>query len=175
MRLSVVTPPTGQVVSVVELRAHARLDDWNDAADLTAKIAAAVARVEALTGRALLTRTVREVARAWPTSGLYAVGMAPLVALTSATVGGVDLTSSVVTIGDQLVLEAPPSGVVDLVYSCGYGGAANVPADLRHAALMLAAHWARNREPVEPMTQQSMEELPHGVSDALQPYLRWFV
>lgn len=179
MRVDVVSPPALPAVSIAELQAHARLDDTGDDADLLAKIAAAVEYVEASTGRALVTRTVRETMLGFPDSGRASLAVSPAISVASITVDGTALAASAYSLaGDTLSI---PGGVdaasaVVVTYTAGYGASpAAVPADLRQAVLMLAAHWLRSREGVTVENDQALTELPHSVAAILARRGRFFL
>lgn len=179
MRVDVVQPPALPAVSVAELQAHARLDDTGDDADLLAKIAAAIDYVEAQTGRALVTRTVRESGQGWPESGRALLAVSPVISVSSVTVDGQALAASAYFLaGDTLVI---PGGVdaaskVVVEYLAGYGASpASAPADLRQAVLMVAAHWLRSREGVTVEGDQVLTELPHSVTAILARRGRFFL
>ncbi|MEL6623750.1 MAG: head-tail connector protein, partial [Pseudomonadota bacterium] len=56
-----------------------------------------------------------------------------------------------------------------IAFRAGFGATAeDVPAPIRHALLMLIAHWFENREPVS--FGQSASRIPDAVSDLLKPY-----
>jgi uncharacterized phiE125 gp8 family phage protein len=48
--------------------------------------------------------------------------------------------------GDAVLLAEPLSGEISIDYTAGYGGAAEVPADLKQAVLTLVAYWYENRD-----------------------------
>lgn len=177
MRVDVVTPPALPAVSVDELRVHARLDDTGDDVDLITKIEAAIQYVEQATGRALITRTVRETSDGWPESGKQLLAVAPVQAVASVTVNGTVLTTSAYTqVGDNLIISGGATGSVVVTYTAGYGSTpASVPADLRQAVLMVAAHWLRTREGVTVEGDQVLTELPHSVTAVLGRRGRFFL
>lgn len=57
---------------------------------------------------------------------------------------------------------------VQITYLAGYGGAANVPTQARHAVKLLVGHWYANREAVGNVGQS----IPVGVPALLEP-LKW--
>ena len=60
---------------------------------------------------------------------------------------------------------------IEIAFVAGYGAAAaDVPAPIRQAILLLVAHWHEHREPVA--IGDADAPVPPTVSDLLQPY-RW--
>jgi uncharacterized phiE125 gp8 family phage protein len=60
---------------------------------------------------------------------------------------------------------------IEVAFTAGFGAdASDVPATIRHALLLLVAHWYENREPVEIGT--GVNAVPAMVSDLLAPYRR---
>lgn len=179
MRVDVVTPPAMPAISLQELQVHARLDDTGDDADLLAKIDAATAYVEQQTGRALVARTVRESGSAFPTSGRALLAVAPVISISSVTVDGTALASTAYSLaGDTLVIPGgvDPASIVVVTYQAGYGSTpASVPADLRQAVLLIAAHWLRSREGVTIENDQALTELPHSAAAILARRGRFFL
>ena len=58
---------------------------------------------------------------------------------------------------------------IEIAFSAGYGNAAaDVPAPIRQAILILVAHWHEHRSPLEHGAQP--EPLPTMVSELLAPY-----
>jgi uncharacterized phiE125 gp8 family phage protein len=58
---------------------------------------------------------------------------------------------------------------IEIDFTAGYGAAAaNVPAPLRQALLLLIAHWYENREPIAVGAAEMV--MPSPVSDLIEPY-----
>lgn len=62
-------------------------------------------------------------------------------------------------------------GSVRIQFTAGYE---KVPASIKHAALLLIAHWYENREAVT-IDLKGMAPLPVAVDALLYPYRNWFV
>lgn len=78
----------------------------------------------------------------------------------------------------RLVLKSATPSVVtrsfnafEVAFTAGYGDdAADVPEPIRHAILLLVAHWFERREPVE--LGAGPQEVPAIVAGLLHPYRR---
>jgi uncharacterized phiE125 gp8 family phage protein len=154
------TDPTGDPFTAADLRAFARLDDYDDDANLTAAIKAAVSFVERELCIALLPQTwTATIEGAFPLGG-YIPQRRPFGAITSITTVRHDADDEAWVTGDYLVR---PGGVVSalnserkrlgehdwvsLVYTAGWANAAAIPSSLLHALKIIAheyAVWARD-------------------------------
>ena len=160
----VVTPPSGWAVTLGELRGHLEMgDDTAHDATLLGALASATDVVERITGRALLTQTLRLVLPAF----------APVIYLPRAPVQSVSSIAYVDSAGVTQTLDptdylaalsdgwrpsvAPAYGkcwpgtrcqreAVLVTYVAGYGGHNDVPWGIRHALKMLVAAWFSTRE-----------------------------
>lgn len=152
MPLTLTTPPAIEPVTLAEAKAHLKLDTDADDALITTLIAAARARAEWHTGRALITQSWTLWLDAWPQ--VIALPLPPLQAVTSVTTYGRDGAAHVLdastyfvdTIAGRIALKdghAPPTDLrrlnaVAVAFTAGYGSAAaDVPAPLREAILEL--------------------------------------
>jgi uncharacterized phiE125 gp8 family phage protein len=62
-----------------------------------------------------------------------------------------------------------PANGIEIAFTAGYGPvAADVPAPIRQAILLLIAHWYEHRSPLEDGIHT--EPLPNMVSELLAPY-----
>jgi uncharacterized phiE125 gp8 family phage protein len=62
------------------------------------------------------------------------------------------------------------TGTVRVRYTAGYASAAQVPAPIRQAVLLLVGHWFDNGEAA---SGSAMVSLPYGVEHLLSPYRIW--
>ena len=161
MGLKLLTPPEALPVSLDELKLHVRVDtdDFDD--DLTLKLEAAVRHVEEITRRALITQE-------WKLSlPRFPYGDRELV-LPKGSLQAVSEITYLDAVGERVTLDeddyvvssaTEPARIVpafatfwpiarrmldsvQITFTCGFGdGAADVPADLRHAILLFAG-WA---------------------------------
>lgn len=173
MALRLITSPAAEPVTLTEAKAQLRVTFSDDDALITNCIAAARARCELVTGRALITQTWQLELSEWPYAPMAKASLRnavfipkpPLASITSvkyigeddiehALVSGVDYVSQ---IADPCSYVAPASGAIwpivaeipnaiRIRYVCGYGNSgASVPPDLRCGMLMLIDHMYRNR------------------------------
>ena len=168
MNLELVTAPTALPVDAEAFRRHAWEVYDQDAEDdtyLEELLERATAHVETITNRRLVSQTWRGYLDAWP-SGNGPIGL-PFGRVASVTrfnwMGDdavdhtlVENTHYAVSVAGWFPKVVPiggwPAGslfVVDPIrveFVAGFGAAAAVPADLKSAILILAAHWYKNRE-----------------------------
>lgn len=155
--------PAEEPVSLAEARAFLRLDDAAEDALVTTLVTAARLHVEGTTARALIAQAWRKVLDCWPTDRAVRLPVAPLLSLTAVTAYDEAGTPHVLELGQfelepatpLLLLPADIAGVpalrerqgIEIDYVAGYGAtAANVPADLKQAVLLLVAYWFEHRD-----------------------------
>lgn len=183
-RRELVTPASGAVVSLEEIKRHVgqRLSD--DDVLLETAVAVAQAWVEAYLGRSLLRQTWRE----WfdgPFPGAVVLLTEQADAVTSLTVyDRLDAPSVVATTVYQVDTIAAPSRLVlregqtwpaDLrqvnaiavEYTAGWATAADVPDLVKAGIALFAAHRYDHREPV---TGGTVTTVPYGIEAVLRPY-----
>ena len=186
--LIVVTPPTGEPVSLPEAMAHLRVDPpavgpHPEEALIGALITAARQHVEETTGRALLTQTREARWDAW--ADVLTLPIAPVQSVTSVTY--VDLAGATQTLAGadyridtaSVLARVTPAygttwptaqqvtGAIAVRFVAGYGAASAVPAALKVAMLLLISHLYENRNGA---TERALTEMPLGVSALLSPY-----
>ncbi|HXC56102.1 MAG TPA: head-tail connector protein [Rhizomicrobium sp.] len=180
MPLTLITPPAIELVTLTQAKAHLKVDTADDDTLISALIAAARARAEWHTGRALMTQSWILWLDAWPCDGIVAVPLPPLQAVTALTVYAPDDTPHVLDPGCYLVDTAssrvalnanvsPPTNLrrvnaVAVAFTSGYGSlAAAVPSPLAEAILALVAFLYENRG-------EAPAELPRDCLALLAPY-----
>ena len=136
MTMTLLAGPAGEPISRAEAKAYCRVDGDDEDALIDALIAAARLQVESLTGRALLSQTWR-----YERAGTQLCVELPILPVASLVVAPDGATIQ----GDAVLLAAPEDGV-SIDYVAGYGGAEDVPADLKQAVLVLVAYWYENRD-----------------------------
>ncbi|SFN88915.1 phage conserved hypothetical protein, phiE125 gp8 family [Roseovarius lutimaris] len=173
---------------LAEFKAHLRLgtgfadDDIQDPV-LESFLRAAMAAIEARTGKVLIEREFSWVLSAWRDGQGQALPVAPVVEIVSLSLRNRADEADLVT-PDHYRLEqdahrpilrpsgtmlAPiaPGGTVEIVFRAGYGVAwGDLPADLAQAVLLLAAHYYEYRHE----TGLGDGCMPFGVSSLIERY-----
>lgn len=184
MTHTIITPPAAEPLTLADVKAHLRLDGSEEDALLTSLIAAARAYLEAETGLALITRTLRFYRDDWPADGLIQLSIAPLQTLESVTVYDAAGNPQVVSLAGhvldaasspaRLFLAAQPptsrplNGIeIDVVAGFGDTGA-DVPDTLARAMLMHVALMYELRGAVPADMQPAA--IPAGYDRLVSPY-----
>lgn len=188
----VTAPPDEKPVSLDRFRTQARIDATDQDAHLTALLAAATAYLDGWTGvlgRALLTQTWALRLSTWPADGIIDLPLPPVQSVTK--VEYIDSTGATVTWSASnyqvdlysafpRVVVAPTvalptlkdDGTINQVivtFVTGYGSnAENVPEPIRHAIVLLAAHWYERRAASE--VAPNIATVPMGFDALIAPY-----
>lgn len=184
--------PTGpkQPVSIQEAKEHCHVDGDAENALLSRLVNGAVAEVENICGRQLLTATWVHRLDAFPGTGTILLPVSPVQSITtvaytdiagsSQTVAGTvydsDLNSSIPRIflkyGQSWPSAQSITNAVTVTFVTGYGdGIADVPDCARNAILMLVGTAYRNRETV--ITGATVSELKGVLEGMLDPITIW--
>lgn len=190
---SLVTAPAVPLLSVAEAKAHLRVDHDDDDVLIEGLIDAATAHLDGwsgILGRCLVNQTWEESFSCFPRGDRLRFRLWPVVSISSVTYRDADDAEQTLSAalyagpladgaGAYLALndgEVWPStytrdDAVTVTYVAGHGAAASdVPAAIRHAALLMIGHWYAQREAVSAAGQSA--EVPIGVSALLAPYRR---
>lgn len=150
-KLTVISPPEGEAVSLVSAKAFLRVGHGGEDGLMADLISQATARVEQASGLALRLRTLRVEWSTWPAAlgGRGAVlPVGPVTALNSVTVfdgdgAASDHTGRFRLECGRLALRAwsmvpavPMGGRVEVEFEAGFGGVDDVPPDLAQAVLL---------------------------------------
>ncbi len=187
MALVLTSGPAVEPVSVSEAKAHLRLDGDVEDVLVGSLIVTSRLHVEAALGLALIHQGWRLSLDRWP--GLrepVRFPLRPIASVTSVTVYAEDGTPAILP-SESYLLDGhalsprliPQEGGwprpgrrangIEIAFEAGIGAAAaDVPAPLRHAILLLVAHWYEHRDPLE--IGQAAAAIPPAVSDLLRPY-----
>jgi uncharacterized phiE125 gp8 family phage protein len=177
--------PAQEPVSLADAKAFLRLDDSAEDALVTTLITAARLHVEGTTARAMIAQSWRLVRDAWPLDREVRLPVGPLLTLSAMTAFDEEGEPTELELA-QFEIEAatprlllPPEieGMpqlrerqgIEIDYVAGYGAdAGDVPADLKHALLVLVAYWFENRDAV--IVAGSGGVLPQGFDRLVAPY-----
>jgi uncharacterized phiE125 gp8 family phage protein len=189
MILTEVSTPAAAAVPVRALADHLRLgtgfaDDGSEDAVLELYLRAAMAAIEARIGQALLSREYSWTVTRWREDASQGLPIGPVLSVDAVTLIGADGAETAVEPEAWSVLRdsrrprlvgrfgrnlprIPRSGHAEIRFSAGYGAAwEDVPADLRQAVLLLAAHYYENRSD----TPQGAGAMPFGVLVLIESY-----
>lgn len=174
--LTVIVPPAGEPLTLGAAKDYLRIAGTGEDALVTALIAGARAQIEAASGLALVTRTLRRRWRQWP-RGLTRSGVAlrpgPMTALVAVTrtdgEGGEDLlTGRFETSGGRMRLRPfiplpiiPLDGAIEVDFETGFGAPGDVPEDLVRAVLLI----------VNDCYQRGAARVAGGLPEAVWPIL----
>jgi len=180
------TPPALEPVTVAEAKAHLRVD--GDAEDILIGSLVLTSRlhIEAALGLALITQSWTLALDRWPRGNHIDLPMTPLQSVDDVRVVNgagivmiipaesylVDLASRPGRlVWNNTIPPIPglPANGIEIDFTAGFGATADsVPAPLKHAILMLTAHWYEHRDPDDIGT--SAAQVPAAVSDLIQPF-----
>lgn len=191
------TGPTTAVLSAEDAMAHCRIDEKAEGVYLDSLIARATRHCENICKRAFITQTWTLTMDGWcdcryVTDGIIYVPRPPLISLSGSGLGITYLDSdgaSQTLAADQYRVDAQSQpgrieraygvswpttrgviGDVTIVHTCGYGAAASVPEDIKHAILLLVEHWYDpGRGAV--LVGSISKEIEFGVMSLLDPYI----
>jgi len=182
--LELLTPPTSELVTLAEAKAHLRVEHNVDDSLLSGLITAARLFVEQQTGRALLSQTWRLWGDAWPEAAVLPLPKPPLRSVSTILIYAADDSSTVWSGSAYRVEVATQPGQIQLregqswpslgrscssfsiTFVAGYADAAAVPEVLKLAIKQLVTHWYEQRGEVT----AHGAEIPFGVTALLAPY-----
>ncbi len=184
MILEELTTPTVAKLPIREFAEHLKLgsgfsDDGSEDVILEVCLRSAMAAIEVRIGKALIKRSFSWQITRWFALDAQALPIAPVVEITSVTLvsdGGSDVIDPAryglekdsqrpkLTARGALP-NIPEGGHAVIVFDAGFGPWANVPADLRHAMLMLAASFYENRT-----GEARVNGMPFGVAALIERY-----
>lgn len=176
------------VLPVAEFNDHLRLgtgfgDDGVQDGILETCLRAAMAAIEARTGKVLITRDFVWTLSAWRDLGSQILPVAPVTALTALVIvdrlGAEAVVDPAKYILDQdthrprivssgfILPQIPVAGLARIEFTAGFGAAwGDLPADLAHAVMLLAAHYYEHRHE----TATNDGGMPFGVSTLVERY-----
>jgi uncharacterized phiE125 gp8 family phage protein len=178
-----VTGPAVTPISLAEAKAQMRVESSDDDAIIQRLIASAVAFVDAqgALGKAMITQTWGQ----WlsPNPGTVYLSLGPVQSVSAIKYYDVDGALQTATLADfnvfgtpNRISVSPKAGrawpvtqmrddAIKIEYIIGYGSSStSVPETVRHALMMLVAHWYDMRETA---TEKQMYDLPYGFSEMI--------
>lgn len=189
MALVLTSGPASEPVLLAEAKAHLRIDSSAEDVLLTSLILTSRLHIEAALGLAMITQTWMLVMDRWPGDAPVDIPITPLQAITAVRVrdaaGAATLLPPTTYLVD--IASKPPRLVwnnaaplqpgratngIEVDVTTGFGAtAASVPAPLKHAILMLTAHWYEHRDPIE--IGSLAARIPDAVNDLIQPFRKF--
>jgi uncharacterized phiE125 gp8 family phage protein len=186
MPLVMTSPPAAEPVTVADAKAHMRID--TDAEDVLIGSLLLTSRlhIETALSLALITQSWTLILDRWPKGGEIDLPLAPLRSVDDVRVKDARGNAAVVPEQNYLVdlASRPPRLVwnncvpplpglaangIEIDLTAGFGDTADsVPAPLKHAILMLTAHWYEHRDPQEIGTAGA--RIPDAVGDLINPF-----
>lgn len=186
MSLVMTSPPAAEPVTIADVKAHLRIDGSDEDILLASLLLTSRLHIETALSLALITQSWTFRLDRWPGERCLELPLAPLRAVAEVRVRDAAGTATVVPAESYLVdlasrparlvwnnvappePQTPASGIeIDLLAGFG-GGADSVPAPLKHAILLLAAHWYEHRDPNE--IGSTGARIPDAVSSLINPF-----
>lgn len=187
MSLLLTSGPLVEPVSLAEARAHLRIDTTDEDAYIASLITTSRLHIETALDVALVRQQWSLFLDAWPAARPLTLPLRPVIALdavrTFSSQGEpttyepdafeLDAVSSPARLyrKPQTRLAGPfrTANAIEIAFTAGYGSAAaDVPAPMRQALLLLIAHWYEHREIVA--DHATATRVPDTISSLLAPY-----
>lgn len=186
MILVMTSPPGVEPVTVADAKAHMRIDHDSEDVLIASLVLTSRLHIETALSLALITQSWMITLDRWPQGPIVELPLAPLQSVTNVRVR--DAAGNTATVPDTAYLvdmaSRPPSIVwnnaprpvpgtaangIEIDISVGFGDdATSVPAPLKHAILMLTAHWYEHRDPGEIGSETA--RIPDAVSSLINPF-----
>lgn len=182
--------PAIEPVTVAEAKAHLRIDGTAEDILIASLILTSRLHVEAALDLALVNQSWTLMLDKWPReTAPVEIPMSPLQSIDAVRVKNASGTAIAVSSSTYLVDIAsrparlvwngaprPDPGIaangIEIDFSAGFGATAgSVPAPLRHAVLLLTAHWYEHRDPVE--VGSDAARIPAVISELIQPFRKF--
>ena len=187
MALVLTGPPTLEPISIAEAKDHLRVDHTDEDTLIASLILTSRLHIEAGLSIALITQSWTWTFDAWPTrNSNVTLPLRPVSSISAINVldgSGTPLpvpATDYVLDGDHVPPRLsntkgtwPKPGKaqagIEISFVAGFGAAASdVPQPVRHALMLLVAHWYEHRDPIEIGSAQTA--VPDAVSVLLKPY-----
>jgi uncharacterized phiE125 gp8 family phage protein len=186
MPLVMTSPPATEPVTVADAKAHMRIDGSDEDILIASLLLTSRLHIETALRLALITQSWTLRLDRWPPGRDVKLPLSPLRSVDEVRVknpsGGavvvaaesylVDVASRPARLVWNNVIppipKVPINGIeIDLTVGFGADGD-SVPAPLKHAILMLAAHWYEHRDPAE--IGMDGARIPDAVSNLINPF-----
>lgn len=177
-------PPTAEPLTLVEVKAHLRLDGGEEDALLLSLITTAREHLERETGLCLMAQSWRLYLDDWPGDGVIRLAKAPVQAIQMITVYDAGGAPVEVSLEDHLLdgegrparlwLKHPPlpgraMNGIEIDFAAGYGEAGtDVPGTLKRAMLIHIGHMFAFRGVLSP--DQQPAGIPDGYERLIAPF-----
>lgn len=186
MGLVLTGAPAAEPVSLDEAKAHLKIDHADEDVMLASLMLTARLNIEQALSLALITQAWTYHLDQWPKVRVVALPLSPLQAVAAVRVKKADGVSELIPPTSYMVdlVSKPPrliwnkgerrdpgviAGGIEIDLTVGFGASgASVPAPLKHAILMLTAHWYEHRTPGA--NGANDVRIPAAVSDLIQPF-----
>lgn len=186
MSLQLVTPPSGEPVSLAETKLHLRVDFNEDDALINGCIAAARQAAEMLTGRQLITARWKLVLDSFPACAIL-VAKCPVQSVASIQYLDMNGSSQTMSAADYVVDTAyeparitpvfgktwpstlPQIGAVNVTFDAGYGPASSVPEGIKSWIKLRVGSLYAHREEMSILMRGRIDPLPF-IDGLLDPY-----
>lgn len=191
MALTLTGAPAVEPVTVSAAKAHLRIDGSAEDILIASLIVTSRLHVEAALGIALISQEWRVTLDKWPEprwskEGAVRFPIRPIRSVDEVRVRGEDGTPIVLAPESYLLdqdaltprlvprdgswpVPGLPVGSIEIDFEAGMGEEPDdVPEPIRHAILLLVAHWYEHRDPME--IGSAGAAIPRAVSDLLKPY-----
>ena len=187
MALILTAPPAVEPITLAEVKAHLRVDTDAEDTLLQSLILTSRLQIETSLDLALITQNWSIFRDGWGTGREIVLPLGPVQSVSSIRIydsaGTFSLLPASAFVLDgaaghaRLVRAAPitlpdpgrAANGIEISVTAGFGATAqSVPAPIRHALLLLAAHWYEHREPGE--IGKDGTRIPAAVSDLLAPW-----
>lgn len=186
MSLLMTAAPTVEPITLAEAKLHCRIDGTSEDAYISSLVVTSRLQIESALGLAMITQSWRLTLDTWPRRRIIELPMRPVQSIEQVAIvhSNGDVTpqlASTYRLDGQanpariaLTTIAPPAPEVSAAgilidFTAGFGpAAADVPEPIRHATLLLVAHWYECREPTPAGT--TPPRIPSTIDTLLSPY-----
>lgn len=186
MSLVMTSPPAAEPVTVADAKAHLRIDGSDEDVLIASLLLTSRLHIETALSLALITQSWTLRLDGWPCRRDIELPLAPLRAVDEVRVKNASGTAVVVPpesylvdlaarparlIWNNVTPPAPqvPANGIEIDLTAGFGASGDsVPAPLKHAILMLMAHWYEHRDPQE--IGGDGARIPAAVGELINPF-----